>query len=147
MRIKEKDWSGFLHFAHIRVPKDAIEFDHFMVEHKLTMKKGRDYHTGIKNMKHVPEIFDTLRHECGLIVKVRDYEYIPYDNKYYWIVVTNNNPNTDKAIFQECFHDYMDAVQAERAALNAANRKRGRKPLPEYKEYMRITSIQIFKKD
>jgi hypothetical protein len=97
-----------------------------------------------------PEMYDTLRHEDGLIVKIRDYDPIPM-TALAWITVTNNNDKTNERDFHNAFYDYMNPHQVEivknRKKLHEERLKRGRKPLPEYKPYMAITHIQIFKKE
>lgn len=127
--INHKKLEGCRNVAFITVPTDALACSKFLEEHKLSLRKGKDYFTGNQNVKCVPEIWDTLRHEDGLVVKVRDFEVLP-DHRFMRIAVSNNNPNTQEAVFQSYFYDFLnDEVVTIR---------------PKHNHLTIITKIQIF---
>lgn len=123
------------HIAHITMPREPLACSEFLQRNRLSLVKQTNYITGKRNRKiSVPEIFDTLKNlETGVIVKVRDFMYLP-DQRYMSITVTNNSKELCSDVFQVSFYDYDDSVQRELAQL-----KRKRIVITE-----RITKIQIF---
>lgn len=137
---QKKNWEEPKNKVWLRVPTDSLECQNFLAKHGLSLHKKSNYKTGIRNRKiGVPEIYDILIHETGVIAKVRDYEYLP-DHRWQWIMCTNMSADCEE--FQIAFHDYIDAKAAEEAARIKS--KRGRKPLPPAKEVTIVTKIQLF---